>query len=104
MVLNLNQMQTFTCIFLHQWIQWKILNLLCIILYTVINLNILMNYKLNFYDDSLYFIFDNIKIVFIKQVHILVKNNEFIFIEFILFLKQLCIIKYNRLWIVNIWF
>lgn len=71
--------------------------MLCVILYTVINLNTLMNYKLNFYEDSLCFIFDNIKIFFIKKVHILGKNNEFIVIEFILLLKQLCIIKYNRL-------
>jgi len=60
-----------------------------------------MNYKLNFYEDSLCYIFDNINIFLIEQFHILVKNSEFIIIEFILLLKQLWIIKYNILWIVN---
>lgn len=48
-----------------------------------------MNYKLNFYEDSLCYIFDNINIFLIEQFHILVKNSEFIIIEFILLLKQL---------------
>lgn len=47
-----------------------------------------MNYKLNLYEHSLCYIFDNINIFFIERFHILVKNSEFIIIEFISTFKK----------------